>query len=257
MRPCVVIPCFFRNTDFSDAIRKVASLGYDAAELWGWSGIDRDSAKAVLEETGVELISMCTTEFRLNDPEYRSAFLEGLKRTCESASFLGTRRLITQVGNDTGESRDAQRRSIVEGLRAAVPILEGYGITLMIEPLNDKYDHKGYYLTSSKEAFDIVKEVDCPFVKVIFDIYHQQITEGNILLNITDNLPYIAHLHSAGHPGRHEIWQGETDYRYVAEFLDEQGYKGAIGLEYFPLLDPMESLKEARRLLTDIEHSFE
>ncbi|MBQ8392965.1 MAG: TIM barrel protein [Clostridia bacterium] len=248
MRPCVVIPCFFRNTDFCDAIRSVASLGYDAVELWGWDGIDPDEAKTVLNETGVELISMCTTEFRLNDPIYRDAFLDGLKKTCEFASVLNVKRIITQVGNDTGDARELQHRSIVEGLTNATPILEKYGITLMIEPLNTLFDHKGYYLSYSAEAFDIIREVGSPFVKVIFDIYHQQITEGNIIPTVISNLPYIAHLHGAGHPGRHELWLGENDYRVIIDAIDKAGYTGAIGLEYFPIENPIESLRKAHEI---------
>ena len=250
MRPCVVLPCFFRNTDFCDAIRKVASLGYDAAELWGWGDIDPVRAKAVLDETGVELLSMCTTEFRLTDPTYRGAFYDGVKRTCEFASKLGVKRLITQVGADTSMNRAFQHKSIVDGLAAAVPILEQYKITLMIEPLNTQFDHKGYYLTSSEEAFDIVREVGSPYVKVIYDIYHQQITEGNIIPTVTSNLQYIAHLHAAGHPGRHELWLGENDYRVIIDAIDKAGYQGALGLEYFPTTDPLESLCQARKLFS-------
>ena len=248
MRLCVVLPCFFRNTDFCDAVKTVKSLGYDDVELWGWDGIDAERAKATLDETGVKLISLCTTEFRLNDPDYRKAFLEGLKSTCEFASKLGAKRIITQVGNDTGKDRCIQHKSIVDGLCAAAPMLEQYGITLMIEPLNTLFDHKGYYLTSSAEAFEIVKEVSSPFVKVIFDIYHQQITEGNIIPNIVNNLPYIAHLHCAGHPGRHEPWLGESNYHAIIDAVDKAGYKGAMGLEYFPTMDINESLLMARKL---------
>lgn len=247
MRLCVVLPCFFKKTDFCDAIRSISSLGYDAAELWGWSDVDPVRAKEVLKETGVELLSMCTTEFRLTDPTYRDAFLDGLKKTCEFASFLGTKRLLTQVGKDTGEDRALQHDAIVSGLRAAVPLLEQYGIVLMIEPLNTM-NHPGYFLTSSKEAFDIVREVDSPFVKVIFDIYHQQVTEGNIIPHILSNLPYIAHLHGAGHPGRHELQSGENDYRVIINAIDGAGYRGALGLEYLPTTDPLESLREAREI---------
>ena len=245
MRPCVVIPCFFRNTDFCQAIKSIASLGYDAAELWGWGGIDPDCAKEVLNETGVELLSLCTTEFRLNDPAYRESFLVGLKSSCEFASRLNTRKIITQVGNDTGADRELQHKSIVDGLCAAAPILEQYGITLMIEPLNTLYDHKGYYLSSSAEAFDIVREVGSSNVKVIYDIYHQQITEGNIIPTVTANINDIAHFHCACHPGRHEPWLGEINYPAIIDAIDKTGYTGAMGLEYFPTLKPIESLKKA------------
>ena len=250
MRLCVVLPCFFKNQDFCESIRKVASIGYDAAELWGWNGIDPNAAKKVLEETGVELLSMCTTEFRLNNPAYRTAFLEGLQKTCEFASSLGAKKLITQVGNDTGEVRSIQHSSIVSGLCAAVPILEHYGITLMIEPLNTRFNHPGYYLTSSAEAFEIIKQVNSPFVKVVFDIYHQQITEGNIIPNITENLQFIAHLHGAGHPGRHELQLGENDYRVIMNKVEKAGYRGALGLEYLPTIAPLESLSDALKLFS-------
>ncbi|MBQ2736860.1 MAG: TIM barrel protein [Clostridia bacterium] len=249
MRLCVVLPCFFKNSDFCDAIYKISALGYDAAELWGWGDIDPEKAKKALSETGVELLSLCTTEFRLNDPGYRERFLSGLKATCDFAKELNVKRIITQVGNDTGMDREYQRRSIVDGLLSSAPLLAEYGITLMIEPLNTRFDHKGYYLSSSAEAFDIVKEVNSPYVKVIYDIYHQQITEGNIIPTVISNLDHIAHLHAAGHPGRHELHLGENDYRVIVNALDKAGYSGAMGLEYFPTLDPIESLKQTRQLL--------
>ena len=157
-------------------------------------------------------------------------------------------KLITQVGQDTGEPREKQHASIVAGLTAGIPILEEYGVTIMIEPLNTYVNHKGYYLWSSAEAFDIIREVDHPQVKMVFDIYHQQIMEGNIIPSVVNNLDLIAHLHSAGHPGRHELQNGENDYKFIFNKIDEAGYTGCCGLEYSPLMDPIESLKIAKEL---------
>lgn len=251
MRLCVAIPCFFKNVDFCDAIRTSASLGYDAVETYNWKDLDLDAVKRTLDETGVELISMCTTEFRLTDPEYRDAWVAGVKETCEAAKKLGVKKLITQVGKDTGAPREAQHASIVAGLKAGAPILEEYGITVMIEPLNTYVNHPGYYLWSAVEAFDIVREVNSPCVKVIFDIYHQQVMEGNIIPNITNNLDLIAHLHGAGHPGRNEMQYGESDYKNIIKAVDAAGYTGALGLEYKPLMDPVESLKAAKKIYSN------
>ena len=248
MRLCVPIPCFFKKIDFCDAIRKVAELGFDAIETYRWRELDIDKVKATLDETGVEMLSICTTEFRLTDPAYREAWVEGVKESCAAAKRLGVRRLITQVGQDTGAPRDEQHASIVEGLKAGAPILEEYGITMMIEPLNTIVNHPGYYLWSAVEGFEIVREVESPSVKLIYDIYHQQVMEGNIIPNITNNLDLIAHLHGAGHPGRHEMQNGESNYRFIIDAVDAAGYTGAIGLEYSPLMDPIESLREAKRL---------
>lgn len=245
MRLCVSIPCFLRKMDFCDAVRTAASLGYDAVELYDWKPLDPEAVRAVCAETGVELMSMCTTEFHLTDPQYREAFLDGLRESCEAANRLGVKRLITQVGPDTGAPREEQHAAIVETLCLAKPILEEHKVILMIEPLNTYVNHPGYYLTTSTEAFAIVRAVDSPYVKVVFDIYHQQVMEGNIIPNVTNNLDCIAHLHAAGHPGRHELHYGENDYHFIFDAIDRAGYTGACGLEYFPLLDKIESLKDA------------
>ena len=248
MRLCVAIPCFFRSLPFGEAIETVASLGYDAAEIYDWTRLDFPSAKAALQKNKVELLSMCTTEFCMTDPAYRESWLRGLRESCRAARELGVKRLITQVGADTGAPRAEQHAAIVETLRCAIPILGEYGVTLMPEPLNTLVDHKGYYLTASGEAFSILREVDHPLVRLVFDIYHQQISEGNILPNLLQNLPLVAHLHAAGHPGRIEPWLGESDYRVILSRLSVAGYTGACGLEYRPTLDPIESLGRAREL---------
>ena len=248
MKLSVVIPCFFQKKNFCDALRQVAALGYEAVEAWGWEGLDLKEVRKTLDETGLEFISMCTTDFRLNAPEHRTLWLEGLRESCEAARVLGVKKLITQVGNDTGAPREEQHASIVAGLKAGIPILEEFGITVMIEPLNTAVDHKLYYLWSSAEAFDIIREVGHPNVKMVFDVYHQQISEGNVIPNVINNLDCIAHLHGAGHPGRHELQYGENDYGFIISAVEKAGYTGAMGLEYFPLLAPEESLAEARRL---------
>ena len=248
MRLCVPVPCFFGRMDFCDALRRISDLGFDAAETYDWRGLDPDKVRRASGETGVEVLSMCTADFHLTEPERREGWLEGLKRSCDMARKMGVGRLITQVGQDTGAPRDAQHESIVSGLRAAAPILEEAGVTLMIEPLNTYVDHPGYYLWSAVEGAQIVRETGHPLVKLIFDIYHQQVMEGNIIPNITGNLDIIAHLHAAGHPGRHELQMGESDYRVIFAAVDKAGYTGACGLEYNPTMDPTESLKLARQL---------
>lgn len=248
MRLCVPIPCFFKNTDICSAIKSIAKLGYDAVEIYAWSGLDLKETKRVLDGCGVEMISMCTTEFRMTSPEHRELWLEGLKRSCEAANVVGAGKLITQVGNDTGKSRDYQHKAIVDTLASAENILCAHNVTIMPEPLNTFVDHKGYYLHSAYEGLEIIREVGSERVKLIYDIYHQQIMEGNIIPTITDNLSQIAHLHSAGHPGRHEPWMGESDYKFIFNKIDEAGYNGCCGLEYKPTMDPLDSLAYAKKL---------
>ena len=118
MRLCVPIPCFFQAEDFIPAIYQVRQLGIDAIETYDWKNLDLDRVRAACAETGVELLSMCTTEFRMTDPKYRQMWLDGLKESCAAANRVGAKRLITQVGPDTKAPREEQHRSIVEALRA-------------------------------------------------------------------------------------------------------------------------------------------
>ena len=251
MRICVPVPCFFKEGTFMDAIRTIGKLGFDAAETYNWKNLDLPAVRAACEESGVELLSMCTTEFRMTDPAFRKDWLAGLAESVKAANAVGAGRLITQVGPDTGAERALQHEAIVETLKQAKPILEDSGVTIMIEPLNTLYNHPGYYLWSAVEGFQIIHEVDHPLVKVVYDIYHQQVMEGNIINNITNNLDCIAHLHSAGHPGRIDLQFGENDYKFIFKKVDEAGYTGACGLEYRPTLPPIESLKEFRRIYLD------
>ncbi len=252
MRFCIPLPCFFGKVPFAQAVKTVASLGFDAVETYNWKNLNPDEVRAVCADTGVEFLSMCTTEFRMTNPEYRPLWLAGLEESAKAASEMGVKKLITQVGPDTGEERGYQHRAIVETLTLAKPILETYGVTVMIEPLNVLVDHPGYYLIHSPEAFDIVREVNHPLVKVVYDIYHQQISEGNIIPNLTQNIDCIAHLHAAGHPGRHELQLGESDYRVILSTAEKAGYQGACGLEYTPTLPPEESLRTFRQIYGDL-----
>ena len=251
MKLCVPLPCHFptgTTAEVCAAIRKAAELGYTAVEAYSWTGWDLNAVRQALDETGVEFVSLLVPETRMTDPAYRDSWLSALREACEAASVLGAKRLITQVGADTGAPREEQHANIVETFTLAKPILEHYGITVMPEPLNVKVNHPGYYLTTAAEAFAMVREVDSPYVKVVYDIYHQQVTEGDIIPTVTRNVDLIAHLHAAGHPGRHELWEGELNYKYIFDAIDRAGYTGACGLEYGATEDPAESLRKAMRM---------
>ena len=191
------------------------------------------------------IASICTKFISLVDPEKRSEYLEGLTESIAAAKQLNCPTLISQVGDALpGVSRDLQRQSLIDGLAEAKPLLESSGITLVIEPLNDRIDHKGYFLVQSDEAFDIVDAVNSDHVKVVFDIYHQQISEGHVIERLTDNIDKIAHFHVAGNPGRNELTVGELNYPNIFNAIAKAGYDRYIGLEYWPLFDAEAGLRE-------------
>ncbi len=244
MKYSVCLAALFNGKDPYESLKTIKGLGIDTFEFWVWWDTDLSPYYKAKEVLRMEISCFCTKFFSLTDPSSRSQYIEGLKASIKTAKDLGVHKLISQVGNALpGVSNADQRLSIVEGLKACVPILEDSGITLLLEPLNTLVDHKGYYLTSSEEAFEIHDEVASPYVKILFDIYHQQIMEGNLISRITKNIEKIGHFHVAGNPGRHEPDSGEINYREIFKAIDKAGYDEYIGLEYFPLRDPEEGLK--------------
>ncbi len=127
-------------------------------------------------------------------------------------------------------------------------LAEEGGVTLVLEPLNPIVDHKGYWLVKLSDAADIVQEVGSPNLKILDDLYHQQLSEGNLIANLTTYLPWIGHFHTAGAPGRHELVGGELDYRTIFAAIARGGYTGYVGLEFAPTLADDDALRQALTL---------
>ena len=245
----VCIDAVFRGMDQESALKGVKAAGFGYYEFWGWWNRDLDSLKAKAGSLGLRCAAFCTRFISLTDPARREAYLEGLKESIGAAKKMDVKILISQVGEDTGARRDFQRRSALAGLKAAAPLLEESGITLVIEPLNGKINHPGVFLESSGEGFELVEEAGSPAIKLLFDIYHQQITEGDITRRMVANIGKIGHLHAAGNPGRHELYAGELNYPWIFKALEEAGYRSFAGLEYNSRGDPAEGLGKVRNHL--------
>ena len=234
-----------------DAIRLAKKLGYSACEFWQGSNLDAealDAYKSALDETGLTLAAMGGAS-GLVDPATRDAFIDNLKKSIANGKKLGTKAYIATTGNEIpGVDRAVQHKSIVDGLKKAAPYIEETGKILALEPLNILVNHKGYYLYLSSECNDILNEVGSPNIKMLFDIYHQQISEGNLISNILAYINNIGHFHVAGNPGRGEPYKGEINYNEIFDAADKAGYKGFAGLEYWAVGDIEESLKECLRL---------
>lgn len=248
MQFSVCIDALFRGRPQEEALEALKAAGFYTFEFWGWWDRDLDGLAAKARSLGLSCAALCTRFISLTDPAQRDAYIAGLGESIGAAKKTGAKLIISQLGNDTGCRRDFQHRSIVAGLRAALPLLEESGLTLVIEPLNGRRDHRGTYLESSDEGFEIIREVGSGRVKLLFDIYHQQLSEGDIICRISANLDSIAHFHAAGAPGRHELDQGELNYPAIFKVLDQRGYRGFVGLEYFPSGDVMTGLEKLREL---------
>lgn len=245
LKPSVCVDAVFEGESTVDAIARVAETGIKAFEFWGWWDKDLNAIGDAARRHEMKIAACCTKFISLVDPATRSDYLKGLEESIAAAQQLGCPTLISQVGDfRPGVARTEQHDCLVAGLREAAPMLEAADVKLVIEPLNELIDHAGYYLVRSDEAFQIIDEVDSPAVKVVFDIYHQQISEGQLIANITNNIDKISHFHSAGNPGRHELTTGELHYPSIFAAIQETNYDGYVGLEYWPQQDAVMGLKE-------------
>ncbi|MCI8615829.1 MAG: TIM barrel protein [Lachnospiraceae bacterium] len=248
MKLSVCVDAVFMGKPIEEAVQKVKEAGLDTIEFWTWEDKDVELLEKLHGE-GINIAAFCTGFISLVEKGERDKYIESLKKTIATAKRLGCSVLISQTGQELSVSRQQQHESMVEGLKACVPYLEESGITLVVEPLNTRVDHAGYYLSSSDEAAEIMREVGSPYVKMLFDIYHQQIMEGDLIRRIREYIPYIGHFHAAGNPGRHELYQSEIDYKKVFEAIKEAGYEGCIGLEYFPEDEPEKGLAYAIKIV--------
>jgi hydroxypyruvate isomerase len=238
----VCIEMIFADHPFEERIDCVAEAGLRAFEFWDWPTKDISLINERRQLHNLEVAAfIMEPRGRLVDAD--AELRDGVSHSIATAQILECRNLIALVGRESSAlSRQEQHDHIVRGLRQVAPLAEDAGVTLLIEPLNVVVDHAGFYLSSSQEAFQIIEEVGSPNVKVLFDIYHQQVSEGNLIANITEHLDLIGYLHVADVPGRHEPGTGEINYANVLRQISEAGYNGYVGLEYRPSGDSFQSL---------------
>lgn len=210
-------------------------LRFRTVERWTIAPTEVEGLSKALDAHGLRLAACCPDCFTLNDPSRHEAYRQSILRALPTLAALGCTRLITQVGQDTGVPRAEQHDAIIDGIRLVLPILRENGITLLVEPLNDVRDHVGYYLTSSNEGFDIIRTIDDPHVRLLYDVYHQVHMGEDVRAQIEQNLPLIGHFHIAGNPNRDEhLFGGEYDYRPLLAYLAQSGTEALVGLEFFP-----------------------
>lgn len=228
-----------------DRIRVAKAAGLDAIEFWHWSNKDLGAVKAALDETGLPLAGiLCEPIAKITDPDAHPLFLDGVRTSLDAALKLGAPLLIAQAGDDRpGVPRETQHAALVKVLKDAADILKGSGVAIALEPLNDRVDHPGYYLTSTIEGLDIVDEVDRPEIRLLYDLYHSAMMGEGIEEVLEGRLDRVVHVHLADTQGRGEPGSGTMDWPARLEWLADHGYAGFVGLEYRPTGSTEESLR--------------
>ncbi|RED85568.1 TIM barrel protein [Cohnella phaseoli] len=227
-------------------LEKVKEHGFQGLEYYAWWELgDLKKLAAEQERIGVGLSATCTKFISLVDESLRDDYLEGVRQTIEACRILGVRSIISQTGNVLdGVPRDQQRQAMVETLKRCAPLLEEAGMVLEVEPLNGLVDHAGHFLQRSDESVDVIDQVGSPNVKLVFDVYHQQITEGNVIRNATGYIDRINHYHIADNPGRKQPGTGEMNYVNILRAIKNTGFSGFVGLECGFTVDTDEAIQQ-------------
>ncbi|MBI2686855.1 MAG: TIM barrel protein [Acidobacteria bacterium] len=265
MRLSIRVEPLFPGLLLAKQLERVAEAGYAGYEFGDWRAADPKEIVPLQRRLGLACVNLVGNRsvnpkgMGLCDPAERPGFLAEIQASAEAAQRFETKKIVVLSGfKIPGMTHAAQHASMVEGLKRAHDIVSRFGVTMIvevintlakIEPLNPKGDnHANYFLDRTPEAFEMVREVGSPYFQILYDLYHVQIMEGNLIETIRANFASIGHIHVADVPGRHEPGTGEIHFENVFRAIHESGYKGYVGMEYIPVENVMKTLADVKAM---------
>lgn len=249
----VMLWTVFRNRPFEERLEKVAEAGYHAVELVDefekWTDDDFRRFNARKRSLGITFDATAAVKKGVADPAAQDAFLAYLKDFFTMADKLECPGIIVLSGNTRDDlPRQAQHNACIETLKRAGDLAAQRGVTLLLENIDPEENPK-YFLATVAEGFDIIRRVDNPHVKFLYDFYHEQIAAGNLIEKLEKNIDLVGLVHIADVPGRHDPGTGEINYPSIYRKLAELKYKGCAAMEFEPAGEPVAALRAARDLV--------
>lgn len=241
---------FGRGMALEDSCREAARLGCKGFDLIGpadWPVLKKYGLVPAMYPPGPG----GTIPEALNRTENHARIEKSLHEAIDEAALNGVPNIITFSGNRKGMDDREGADNCVASLSRVKAHAEDKGITLCMEYLNSKVNHKDYMFDHITWGVDVMKRVNSPRVKILYDIYHAQIMDGDIVRNIRDHFQWIGHYHTGGNPGRHDIDETqELNYRFIAKAIADLGFMGFIAHEYSPDQghDPVATLNKAMEI---------
>ncbi|MDZ7718423.1 MAG: TIM barrel protein [Balneolaceae bacterium] len=237
--------------DLLDQLQFMNDIGFRGLEDNGMKGRNRRTQEQIgqkLADFGMDMgvfvahtIYWNEPSLSTGDPEYVDQFLDEIRESVEVAKRVGATWMTVVPGHiDLRLDMDYQELNVIDALKRAAEILEPHGLVMVLEPLNTLINHPGMILTKTSQAYRICKHVDSPSCKILYDIYHQQITEGNLIPNIDTAWNEIPYFQLGDHPGRNEPYTGEINYRNIFKHLYDKGFDGIVGMEHGNSMDGKE-----------------
>ena len=253
----VMLWTIFRDLPFEQRLEKVAQAGYRNVELVGeyakWSDADFERANVAKKRLGIRFDCTAGLKHSLCNPAEREALVAEFRATVPIMERLECPAMIVLSGNTVPDMTfDAQAQSCVDGLRALAAVVDGRKISnepvrLLLENIDPEENPK-YFLTSVARGFDIIKAVNHPHVQFCYDLFHEQIAEGNLIEKLEKNIQQVGLVHIADVPGRHKPGTGEINFASIYRKLRELKYDRIVAMEFLPIGDPVEELRTARAM---------
>lgn len=233
---------FSAGEDYLDQLRFAADLGFTAWEDNGMGGRPVDFQKQAAQEMQRLNITMgvfvagfdfAEKSFVTNDQAIRDSLVERMKWAVETAQRLNAQWCTVVPGAyDPGLAWEYQTANVIENLKWCAGVLEPSGLVMVLEPLNWLANHPGLFLQRIPQAYEICRAVGSPSCKILDDLYHQQVTEGNLIPNMEKAWDEIAYIQIGDNPGRNQPTTGEINFKNIFKWLHQRGYQGVVGMEH-------------------------
>lgn len=254
----VMLWTVFNDLPFEQRLERIVEAGYTNIELVGeygkWTSADFDRANAARKRLGVRFDATAGLKNGVANPAQRDALVEELRQALLPMETLGCPAMILLSGNVVpGLTREAQHQSCIDSLKAAAKLVEGKQIDgqpvrLLLECIHLE-ENPHYYLTSAAEAIEIVRAVNHPQVQFLYDLYHEQMSFGQLIEKLEKNMDVIGLIHIADVPGRHEPGTGEINYANIYRKLAQLNYRYIAAMEFKPNGDPVAALRAAKEMV--------
>jgi len=247
IRFSVCVETIFNALPLSARIEHSAACGAAAIEFWRWEDKDFDAIARAKESAGVDIAAFGGLgDTAPNDPSATDAAVRELHRSIEAARQIGATGLMIHGGQQLDNvTREQQLENIGAVMAAAAPAAGRAHVSLLLEPRNVRTDFPGGLLSKTADALAIIDQVNLPNVKMLFDVYHQYVTEGSVLHLIESHIDRIGHFHVADVPGRGEPGTGALDFKEMFKLIDSLDYGGYVGLEFHPTGDHAKAVRSA------------
>jgi hydroxypyruvate isomerase len=253
MKKSVCIEMVFMEVPFEDRFRLAKESGFDYIEFWTWKDKNTNQIKELCRAHDLKIASFSgDQEFSMIDGDQREDYISFVEASIKTAQFLNCNHLVIH-SNALGENgividpylhvSDVRKNEVMfDVLKSLAVMAEAANITLLLEALNTVVDHPGNFLTFTKDAAEFIREVNSSNIKILYDMYHMQIMENNLIDTLRAYIDAIGYIHVADVPGRHEPGTGEINFTNVMTVLKELDYDGFVGFELDPERDSTEAV---------------